>query len=58
MERRRKVVRQAVASSRIEGAYHDPDMDPVFEAYIRGEIDANQLVPRINHIRSSLASKK
>ena len=51
MERRREVVRQAVASSRIEGAFHDVEMDPVFDAYIRGEIDARQIVPRLNELR-------
>ena len=51
MERRRETVRRAVASSRIEGMTHAPEADPVFEAYVRGEIDAREIVPRLNRLR-------
>ena len=36
--RRRKHVRRADAENRLEGIARNPATDPVFEAYIRGEI--------------------
>ena len=47
MQRRREAVRQADANNRIEGIFRDPASDEIFEAHIRGEIDAADLVPRL-----------
>jgi len=49
MERRREAVRQADANNRIEGIFPDPDpdADAIVEAFIRGEIEAAELVPRL-----------
>jgi hypothetical protein len=47
MQRRREAVRQALACNRIEGIKHDPASDPIFEAWILGEIEAGDLVPRL-----------
>jgi hypothetical protein len=44
MQRRREAVRQADANNRIEGIFRDPDSDAIVEAFIRGEIDAGDLV--------------
>ena len=45
--RRREAVRQADANNRIEGIPHDPTFDPLFEAWIMGEIDHDELMARI-----------
>jgi hypothetical protein len=45
MERRRSHVRVAIADERIEGiAISDATLDEICEAYIRGEIEAGDLV--------------
>jgi hypothetical protein len=45
--RRREADRQALASNRIEGIPHDPSFDPIFEAWIVGEIDSDEALARI-----------
>lgn len=45
--RRREAVRQADACNRIEGIPHDPATDPIFEAWILGEIDSEEMIARI-----------
>jgi hypothetical protein len=47
MERRKKAVRNADAHNRIEGLVRTPETDAIFEAYVRGEIQVRELVPRI-----------
>jgi hypothetical protein len=47
IRRRREADRQARASNRIEGIPHDPATDPVFEAWIVGEIDSEEALARI-----------
>ena len=54
MERRREAVRQADASNRIEGIYREPESDPIFDAYIRGEIDATEIIPRLKALDHQL----
>jgi hypothetical protein len=51
MERRRKNVRSAIRNNAIEGARHGPEIDPIFDAYIAGEIDATEIVPLIKKVR-------
>jgi hypothetical protein len=45
--RRREAFRQAKACDRIEGIEHDPATDPIFEAWILGEIDSEEAIARI-----------
>ena len=45
--RRREALRHADANNRIEGIFRDRESDAVFEAYIRGDIDATEIVPRL-----------
>jgi hypothetical protein len=45
--RRREAFRQALACERIEGIAHDPATDPIFEAWIIGEIDSEEALARI-----------
>ena len=48
MERRRGHVRTAIADSRIEGmAAPGAEELAIFEAYIRGKIEAGDLIPRL-----------
>ena len=51
IERRREAVRRADAHNRIEGICRDPETDPVFEAFIRGDIDARGIVQRLDQLR-------
>jgi Antitoxin VbhA len=43
MDRRREALRQADASNRIEGVFRAPETDAIFEAFIRGEIEADEI---------------
>jgi Antitoxin VbhA len=47
IRRRREAYRQALACDRIEGIPHDPATDPIFEAWIVGEIDSDEAIARI-----------
>jgi hypothetical protein len=47
MERRRKAVRRADASNRIEGIYRDSTTDLIFDAFVRGDIEVTDIVPRL-----------
>jgi hypothetical protein len=40
-------VRRGDANNRIEGISSDPRVHPVFDAYISGEIDVAEIVPRL-----------
>jgi hypothetical protein len=47
VERRRARVRRARAHGQIEGISLDHNADPIFDAYIRGEIEVTDMVPRL-----------
>ena len=47
MERRRRHVSTAIADSRIEGMETGAEELAIFESYIRGEIEAGDLIPRL-----------
>ena len=44
MARRRKIVRQADANNRIEGIFREPATDAVVDAFLRGDIEATDMV--------------
>jgi len=46
MERRRKIINDGIRTNAIEGARHDPRIDPILEAFIAGEFDVTELVSR------------
>jgi Antitoxin VbhA len=48
MERRRQALRQADAGNRIEGQFRSPESGPIFEAFIRGDIEMDDILPRLN----------
>ena len=47
-ERRRDAVRRAAAHNRIEGQFSSPEGNKIFDAFVRGEIDQSEILPRLN----------
>ena len=45
--RRREAYQQALACERIEGIPHNPASEPIFEAWITGEIDSDEAIARL-----------
>jgi hypothetical protein len=45
-------VRQADANNRIEGIFCSPESDQVFEAYIRGEIESDEIWARVQALET------
>jgi len=45
MERRRRIVGMGDAHNRLEGIFRGPETDEIVEAFVRGDIDATDLVP-------------
>jgi Antitoxin VbhA len=45
--RRQEAVRQADANNRIEGIFRHPDSKPIVDAFVRGDFDVTELVPRL-----------
>jgi hypothetical protein len=45
--RRREAVRQADADNRIEGIFRHPDSEAIVEAFVCGDFDVTELVPRL-----------
>ena len=48
MQRRREALRHAKAHSRIEGQYPSPEGEAIFEAFVRGEIERDEILPRLH----------
>ena len=51
MERRREVVHQADTNNRIEGQFSHPGAEAVFEAFIIGAIELDEILPGIRALR-------
>ncbi|THK33766.1 antitoxin VbhA family protein [Ensifer aridi] len=49
-ERRRKMVRSAFRSNAMEGLRPNPACQPIFDAYIAGEIELDEMMPRVKAI--------
>ena len=47
-ERRRDALRQADAHNRIEGQFPSPQSTGIFEAFIRGDIERDQILPLLH----------
>jgi hypothetical protein len=54
MERRRKALCVATADSRLEGQFSSPASNEVFEAFVRGDIDLKDILPRIKALHNQL----
>jgi len=50
MERRREALRRVDANSRIEGLSHTIETDSIYEAFVRGEIEFHEILPRVRAI--------
>lgn len=44
---RLQAVRQAQANTRIEGISGSADAKPIFDAFVRGEIETHEIVPHL-----------
>jgi hypothetical protein len=47
IERRREALRRADAHNRIEGIYRSPEAAAIFEAFVRGDIEVTEIIPRL-----------
>ncbi len=48
--RRREALRQADASNRIEGVFRSDEGTQIFDAFIHGEIELEEILPRLKAI--------
>ncbi len=48
IQRRREALRQADAHNRIEGQYPTAEGSAIFEAFICGEIERDEILPRLH----------
>ncbi len=44
---RRRALRRAEAANRIEGVVRGPETNAIFEAFVRGDVEATDIVPRL-----------
>jgi hypothetical protein len=54
MARRREALRHADADSRIEGLFRSPESQSIFEAYVRGEIELQDILPRVKALHNQV----
>lgn len=48
MERRRQALRRADAHNRIEAQFPSPESTAIFEAFVRGDIEREDILPRLH----------
>jgi hypothetical protein len=49
-EKRRKAVRAAMRTNAMEGLKPNPDCQPIFDAFVAGEFDLDELGPRLDAV--------
>jgi hypothetical protein len=54
MARRREALHHADADGRIEGLFRSPESQPIFEAYVRGEIELQDILPRVKALHNQV----
>jgi hypothetical protein len=54
MERRREALRQADAHNRIEGLYPTAEGSAIFEAFICGDIERDEILPRLHALHRQI----
>lgn len=54
MSRRRKALARADAHNRIEGLYRDPRSNEVYQDFIEGKIELDEILPRIKALTPHL----
>lgn len=50
MERRREIVYSGIRTNALAGARHSPEIDPILEAFVAGEIEATEIISRIREV--------
>jgi hypothetical protein len=58
MERRREALRRADADNRIEGQFPSQKSNEIFEAFVRGDIDRDEILPRLHALHRRPCAKK
>jgi hypothetical protein len=53
MQRRREALRRADAHNRLEGLFPSAASDEIFEAFVRGEIEFDEIRPRLKALYRS-----
>ncbi|MET3600695.1 antitoxin VbhA family protein [Martelella mangrovi] len=53
MEKRRQIVKSADHSNAMEGLKRDPATDHIFEAFIRGDIEAGDIDSMLDEFRAA-----
>jgi len=48
MQRRREALRRADSHNRLEGQFASAECDAIFEAFVRGEIEQSEILPRLH----------
>jgi hypothetical protein len=48
MQRRQEALRRADAHNRIEGQFASPECDAIFAAFVRGDIEQSEILPRLH----------
>jgi hypothetical protein len=54
MARRKEAVRWADAQNRIEGLKRSPGTDAIYDAFVRGEIEFDDILPRLKALHHRL----
>ncbi len=54
MERRREALRRAYAHNRIEGLFCSPQADEIFQSFVHGEIELQEVGSRIDALHPRL----
>jgi hypothetical protein len=54
MTRRREALRRADAHNRIEGQFPSPESEPIYEAFVRGEIELDEILPRVRALHNRI----
>jgi hypothetical protein len=54
MKRRREAISWADAHNRIEGLVRSPETDLIYDAFVRGEIELEEILPRLKALHHRL----
>lgn len=54
MMRRREAIRWADAHNRIEGLVRSPETDSIYESFVHGEIEFDEILPRLRALHHRL----
>jgi hypothetical protein len=52
IDRRREALRQVTADARLEGQFSTPESEKIFQAFVKGEIDLDELGAQIKALHA------